>query len=87
MYYEDMMKMSDDELLEQLLISGTPGAHDYELCERELHRRYLNRLEKAVNRVDASSHRLERLTLALIVLTIALILLAAPPAWEILFRR
>lgn len=76
MYFEDVLNMSDDELLEQLLLSGTPGAHDYELAERELNRRYLRRVEAAVGRLEVSSKRLEGLTWALVVLTIVLIAFA-----------
>jgi hypothetical protein len=43
-YFEDVTNMSDEDLLEQLLVSGTPGAHDYELAGRELNRRYLCRV-------------------------------------------
>jgi len=86
MYAEDVMKLSDEQLIEQLQISSTPGAIDYELCERELNRRYLLRLEKAVDRVDDSSRRLERLTWALIALTAVLILLTIPPAWEVVTK-
>jgi hypothetical protein len=82
MYAEEVMKLTEEQLVEQLRLSSSPGAMDYELCERELNRRYLLRVEAAVDRVDTTSKRLERLTWALIVLTLALALLAAPPAWD-----
>ena len=78
----DVVKLTDEELLEQLKISSTPGAIDYELCERELNRRYLLRVESAVKKLDTSSHRLESLTWALVGLTVVLAILAIPPAWE-----
>ena len=86
MYYEDIVQLTNEQLIDQLRISSSPGAIDFELCSRELERRYLLQIETAVNRVDASSKRLERLTLWLIALTIALGLIALPPAIEAIAR-
>lgn len=85
MYYEDVLKLTNQELI-NVMRGSAPGPDAFELCSRELDRRYLLQVESAVNRVDASSRRLERLTRWLIGLTIALAALAAPPAIEVVTK-
>jgi len=82
LYAEHLPGMSDDELFKEMCDSTTPGSINYQMCEGELNRRFLARVEKAVDRLHESSLRLERLTFVVAALTVVLLLLAAPPAWD-----